>query len=192
MECAGPEILTLLTRRTIVPTSLSIAVEPSVPDVKASEDVCSDAGNQNCLPLYWTLWKMKGLADDCPVRIDPRDIVPRPCRNRPGITWPSSVMYPQVEIIPPLSRQCTVKARTPQLPDSTNQLKTSTYLSFFARNPARHSSCRIINNHQILRQCPPFNFDPSWESTMGGHYLYYFADKRDTNVLPEGLGRVDF
>jgi len=50
MGNADPEILTLLIRRTIVPTSLSIAVEPSVPDIKASEDVCSDA--ENCLPLY--------------------------------------------------------------------------------------------------------------------------------------------
>lgn len=77
--------LTLLIRRTIIPTSLSIAVEPSVPDIEASEDICSVTRNQNCLPLCWTFWKMKGLTDDCPVRMDPRHAVPSPCKKRPGI-----------------------------------------------------------------------------------------------------------
>ena len=105
MEYAIPERLTLLIRRTIVPTSLSIAAEQSVPDVKASEGVCSDAGNQNCLPLYWTLWKMKGLADDCPVRIDPRDVVPRPCRDNIAIQRDESTGCNHPSIIAPVYRE---------------------------------------------------------------------------------------
>jgi len=98
-------------------------------------------------------------------------------------------MYPQVLIPPPWSLQHTVKAWISQLSNSPNQSEISTYLSFLAGNPARYSSRRLVNTHTVFWQCSPLNLNPSWESTMGRHYLlYYFADKRNPIALS---GNID-